>query len=108
MTPPDSATNAAPVSPPIRLDAGETLTIYTVEALAATWKTALAQPGDTTVELSRITRCDSLGIQLLCSTRRTVEAAGARVTWSNPTAAVLGAAAAIGCEALFNRNPRET
>ena len=108
MTPPNLATPAAAVSAEIRLDGGETLTIYTVETVAATWRAALVPPRPTVVDLSRIAQCDTLGLQLLWATKRTVETAGARVTWSNPSPAVLGAAEAIGCENLFNAYPCAT
>ena len=98
-------TSAAPFQPStpafIPLDAGDTLTIYSVESLATAWRTKLSRPAPAAANLSAVTTCDSLGIQFLLSARRTVESTGHTLSWSRPSAAVIAAAKAIGCETLF-------
>lgn len=98
---PDTAT--APAIGRVRADPA--LNIYSVAAFAALCRTELERFVALQIDLSAVAACDTLGIQVLLSARRTAELEGKSVEFVNVTTSVRRAAAAVACESLFNPNP---
>ncbi len=80
------------------------LTIYTVEAHAMAWKAELARTGALNLDLSGVTDCDTLGIQLLCAVRGRAEPATG-ITLAHPSPAIWRAAAAVAAGELLSLQP---
>lgn len=98
--PPPNAASAAS-----RIHAGAALNINSVEGFAALCGTELERSVALQIDLSAVTACDTLGIQVLLSARRTAELEGKSLDFVNVTAPVRRAAAAVACESLFNPDP---
>jgi anti-anti-sigma regulatory factor len=96
--------SSAPSTPEASVSAGETLTIYTVEACASAWRDALRDAGGLSLDLSAVRACDTLGVQLLAALQRTATAAAKPLRFHQPSEAVTVAAEAVGCSALLFAN----
>jgi anti-anti-sigma regulatory factor len=83
------------------ISAGEQLTIYTVEAVGAALRAELGGAMELAIDLGSVAACDSLGVQLLWSARRSAEQAGKSVRFLNVPEAVNEAARAIACESVL-------
>lgn len=77
------------------------LTIYTVEAFADRCKALLAEYRPVVIDLSRVTTCDTLGLQALWAARRSAELRGQALCFQAASEAVLGTAEKLGCAAMF-------
>ena len=80
-----------------RVSPGATLTIYSVAEFAAACRAQLARSSVLEIDLGGVTACDTLGVQLLLSARRTALARGKVVRFVAVSPAVAKAAAAVGC-----------
>lgn len=83
------------------LSVSAALTIHTAQDQGAAWLAALRAHPAARLDLSNVSSCDALGIQLLLALRRSAAQSGKRVTLANPSAAVRRAAEAVGCTDLF-------
>lgn len=84
-----------------RISAGEQLTIYTIEAFAASCRASLGEATGLTIDLGAVAECDTLGVQLLLAVRHSAVRAGKLVRFTNTSEAVRQAAAAVACETLL-------
>jgi ABC-type transporter Mla MlaB component len=83
------------------------LTLECVSDVRARLLAELTRPGELRCDLSAVDRCDTAGVQLLCSAVATATLAG-RSLVVTPSAAVLAAAARIGVDqaAIGHAEPR--
>lgn len=91
----ETSTTKSDSTAPLRLE-GE-LTIYNVESWRARIMERLSQPGDVTIDLSGVEKCDCAGLQLLCSARKGVSNAGKGLL-SNLSPSIRAAAENIGLD----------
>lgn len=93
---------SGPASTTRRVNAGIALNIYTVEAFAALCRVEFERSAMLQIDLSAVEACDTLGVQVLLSARRTAEVQSKSLEFVHVTPAVRRAAAAVECESLFN------
>jgi anti-anti-sigma factor len=78
------------------LKLGGNLLINDVQELHKALVTALAAPGDLTLDMSEVTSCDTASLQLLCSARRSVIQEKKQLRLKAISGAVTEAVAALG------------
>jgi anti-anti-sigma regulatory factor len=81
------------------LTTSETLDIRQVAAQQTEWLEKLAEPGEVTVDLKRLTKIDTAGVQLLISLGKELEASEREAKWEGLEAVVLPTAATLGIPA---------
>ena len=80
---------------------GRSLDIYHADELRAALRTRLAGSNDTVIDLSGVEACDTTGLQLLLSARKTAAAAGGRLRFVHPSPAIVACCRQLGVPESF-------
>jgi anti-anti-sigma regulatory factor len=78
------------------IDVGDELTIATVAEKKSEWGGAFVGAGEVAFEISRLSRIDGAGVQLLLAAVRDTRRGGGTVTWHGMSPALADAAALLG------------